>query len=505
MADSNVMRLSSLLFANRSLPWSFVLVLVSLVGSYIVANAIYSLTLHPLADIPGPKLCAISRIPYWLVYVKGRDIYWMHKLHNRYGPVVRFGPTDLSYITAEAWRDINAEKGGRDNEKAQEVFVQPMNGVPSVVGASKENHTRVRRLFSPAFSERAIRKQEVIFQKYVDILMYKLHEHGGGEAPLEMTGFFNFTTFDVMADLCFGRPLGLLAKNEFNPWVRAVFEALEFLPFASMIGYYPLLKAVVMRFEPKWLEEQRTAFGKYAADLVDQRLQDGSDKPDFWNLVMAAQGSDKGLSLDEMHSNADLFMMAGSETTATLLSGLTYYLLVNPDKMEYICEEIRGKFSSTEQINLDSIAHLKYTNACIKEALRIYPPAPASFPRVISDGGHIVLGRWIPPKTRVSVSHYATYHSETNFKNPETFAPERWLGDPIYAGDIRDAHQPFSWGSRNCLGQNMAMHEMRLILVTMLFTFDLELCEESRNWPDQRACALWLKNPLMCRLKPVAR
>jgi hypothetical protein len=85
----------------------------------------YHVTLHPLANIPGPKICGITRIPYWLASLKGEDVKWMKGLHDRYGPVVRFGPTDVSYTASEAWNDIH---GPKITEKAQEFSVQPVNG-----------------------------------------------------------------------------------------------------------------------------------------------------------------------------------------------------------------------------------------------------------------------------------------------------------------------------------------------------------------------------------------
>jgi cytochrome P450 len=118
-----------------------------------------------------------------------------------------------------------------------------------------------------------------------------------------------------MADLCFGHPLGLLIKNEFSPWVNSIFESLKMLPFVQMINYYRPLKAIFERFEPKSITEQRIAHCKHSEERVNHRLQEGSDQPDIWNLVMAAQESGEGLSLEEMHSNAEIFMLAGSETT----------------------------------------------------------------------------------------------------------------------------------------------------------------------------------------------
>ncbi|KAH6967569.1 cytochrome P450 [Ilyonectria sp. MPI-CAGE-AT-0026] len=478
-----------------------ILAFVALLTIYLAGSAIFCVTFHSLADVPGPKICAISRIPYWLASFRGDDVRWMKRLHDQYGPVVRFGPTDLSYAAGEAWNDVHGPKA---TEKAQEFSVQPINGVPSMLTANTENHARVRRLFSPAFSERALKQQEPLFRKYVDLLMYKMSEVGeDGKKPVEMTQLLNYTTFDVMAELCFGHPLDLLAKNEYSPWVRSIFESLKMLPIASIINYYPILNAIFTRFEPKSVTQQRVTHCKHSEDRVNQRLQDGSDQPDIWNLVLSAKEG-KGLTLEEMHSNAEIFMLAGSETTATLLSGCIYNLLIYPDKMNTLLAEIRGSFTQVDDLTFERLSDLKYMNACLKEALRIYPPVPIGSPRVVLPGGQQILGKWIPCETRVSVHHWSTYHSEANFKNADTFAPERWLKtDPTYAGDALDAHQPFGFGPRNCLGQNMAMHEMRLILATLLFKYDLELCDESRNWANQKSFALWIKKPLMVRAKPL--
>jgi cytochrome P450 len=134
-----------------------------------------------------------------------------------------------------------------------------------------------------------------------DVLLKQLERTASRSEPADLTQLFNFATFDVMGQLCFGHSLGLLQKNELDPWVRAVFESLKMLPFASIIAYYPLLDSM--------------AHCQYSADRVDQRLQESSDQPDIWNLIMLAQDSENALSLEEMHSNAELFMLAGSETT----------------------------------------------------------------------------------------------------------------------------------------------------------------------------------------------
>lgn len=196
-----------------------------------------------------------------------------------------------------------------------------MTGVPSMLTTTQENHSRVRRLFSPAFSERALKKQEPLFKRYSDLLVYQVAEVGEeGKTPVEIGQLLNFTTFDVMAELCFGENLGLLAKNEYSPWVKSIFESLKMLPFAAMINYYPVLNAIFTRFEPKAVTEQRITHCKHSEERVNKRLENGSDQPDVWNLVTEATEKGNGLTVEEMHSNAELFMLAGSETTGEWLS-----------------------------------------------------------------------------------------------------------------------------------------------------------------------------------------
>jgi cytochrome P450 len=113
------------------------------------------------------------------------------------------------------------------------------------------------------------------------------------------------------------------------------------------------------------------------------------------------QGKD-GLHLtqSEMESNASTLIIAGSETTATLLSGATYYLLRNPETMTKVVKEVRETFETEEDINFASASRLNYMLAVLNESLRIYPPVPAGIPRVIEDQGAMIAGRWVPPHVR---------------------------------------------------------------------------------------------------------
>jgi cytochrome P450 len=154
-----------------------------------------------------------------------------------------------------------------------------------------------------------------------------------------MTQLYNFTTFDTMAQLCFGHSLGMLQENKSSPWVQSVFDSLKMMPFATMIAYYPILTVLFAYFEPKSITAQRKVHCQFSADRVDQRLHEGSEKPDVWNLVLSAQeAGNEVLSLKEMHSNAELFMLAGSETTGRQIMPHYDNLADNTSRHSYLAE-----------------------------------------------------------------------------------------------------------------------------------------------------------------------
>jgi cytochrome P450 len=97
-----------------------------------------------------------------------------------------------------------------------------------------------------------------------------------------------------------------------------------------------------------------------------------------------------------MDSNASVFMAAGTETTASLLSGLTYLLLTHQTSMEKLVEEIRGAFKEEAYITMESIARLPFLKACINEAFRLYPPVAVGTPHLTQSEGSTICGQFVP-------------------------------------------------------------------------------------------------------------
>ncbi|KAL2815736.1 cytochrome P450 [Aspergillus granulosus] len=486
----------------------YVAVITSSILLSITAKCFYELCISPLARFPGPKHAAVSRIPNLYHTFKGDLVDWVTELHRIYGNTVRVAPNELSYSTSEAWRGIygHAAGGKKATEKDTRFYGPSFNSAPDIIRALGPDHSRFRRNFSHAFSERAIREQQPLICHYVDMLIDKLRilVQEDPQKPIEIVHLYNLTTFDIMGDLTFGDSLDLLAGTGDDSWVSAIFLSMKTNALRRLGRYYPWTIFLAQKLIPQALKDKAIAHYKACQERVDRRIDPTRNihRPDIWGIVMD-QKEELRLSHDEMYANSQVFMVAGTETTATALSGLTYHLLMKPEKLDKLIEEIRSTFQKGSDIEIGALGRMKYLNACIEEGLRIYPPVPVGLPRVAPDEGLWVCGEHIPCKTALSINHWATYHDPENFKRPNEYIPERWLSDE-FVSDNKAALQPFSFGPRNCLGKNLAYSELRMILAKVLFYFDLSLAPVSVGWDKQRTFFLWEKNPLMVHLKPRA-
>ncbi|KAJ5414635.1 hypothetical protein N7509_001262 [Penicillium cosmopolitanum] len=410
---------------------------------------------HPLRDLPGPNLWIAFPIFRYVSLVRGRLDIDLRSFHNKYGEAVRFGPEEVSFITAQAWRDIYTHGHG---ERQLPKVLHSTSNPSDIISANNADHSRFRRALSHAFSAKGLQVQEPILRGYVDKLIQRLEEIAASPNPVvNIVKWYNLTTFDLIGDLAFGEPFGGLDSLEYHP---SLMENRE-----RQIEYSNLTVR----------KRLRSTLHRGPVDFMDSMLRYRGDK-------------EKELTDKEMEANANILIIAGSETTATLLSGVTYWLLRTPDALRKVSDEVRSSITSDSDITFQTTSQLPYMLACLNEALRIYPPAPGGLERITIPPDSInISGYKIPPGTKVSVHQSAAYRSPLNFHRPEEFLPERWLplakedaSSPFY-NDNRDVLQPFSIGPRNCIGRNLANAEMRMILARMLWNFDIELCTESKG------------------------
>jgi len=113
---------------------------------------------------------------------------------------------------------------------------------------------------------------------------------------------------------------------------------------------------------------------------------------------------EKGMSEKEMIANAASLIIGGSESTATLLSGLIFHLLSTPRVLTLLQQEIRQTFTSPSAMSFAAVSQLPYLQACIEETLRLYPPVPSSLPRMVPACGMIIDGHFVHGNVSFSAS-----------------------------------------------------------------------------------------------------
>ncbi|RYP26286.1 hypothetical protein DL768_011756 [Monosporascus sp. mg162] len=242
-------------------------------------------------------------------------------------------------------------------------------------------------------------------------------------------------------------------------------------------------------------------------DKVHRRFNFELERPDIMSHVITAK-EEGDLSIGVINTTFMVLTTAGSETTATVLCGALNYLVNHQDKLHTLGQEIRQRFRTEDEINLDALRNLPYLNAVIMEALRLCPPIPWMLPRRVPSGGDTVCGIWLPGETAVSIQAYTMNRDPSYFHCAASFIPERWLPEAsvnsksAFLKDRREAVQPFSLGPRSCMGQHLAWAEMRLILTKLLWTFDFAAVEEKRlKWETLRTFLLVEKRPIEVRIQ----
>ncbi|KAL9082684.1 MAG: hypothetical protein Q9165_008816 [Trypethelium subeluteriae] len=383
--------------------------------------------------------------------------------------VVRTAPNELAFNSAQSWKDIYGFRQGHQTFIKSQFYDGGSfagRGVHSIVSEREvEAHGQMRKYLSHAFSDRSLSEQEEIITATISKFVDLAGKRGNGKGGWDIAKAYEMMTFDIIGDLAFGEPFGGLenATDKTHPWIDIAMGALTQGALADMFKRFPRLSAALMplfKFKIAKLTKDTQANEEFAIELVNRRItRKAAARKDFMTRILEERDPDKVSDL-QLAAHASDFVLAGSETTATALSAITYYLLRTPNVMQRLKDEIRAMFLSYNDINAQATQRLPYLRMVV-----VYTnPVAASL-------------------------------DPMNFTEPELFKPERWLG---HSEDVLDAAQPFSLGPRGCLGRNLGWMELRTTLARLLWRYDLELMNDKLDWHrESQMHTLWKKPKLL--------
>lgn len=382
----------------------------------------------------------------------------------------------------------------------------------------RAEHSRKRKIVSHTFSAKSVSQFEPyihgnleLFVRQWDDLIAKgmpssrsssstssNNDKSEKVAHIDCLKWFNYLAFDVIGDLAFGAPFGMLrsgadiAEVRSSPDAEPMYApAIEILnrrgEVSATLGCLPQLKPYA-----RWLPDPFFSRGLNAvqnlAGIAIARVKGRLDNPppvarkDLLARLMEGR-DEKGepLGREELTAEALTQLIAGSDTTSNSSCALLYHVARTPGCLAKLQQELDAAIPAdvADVPTYEMVRDLPYLQDVVNETLRFHSTSGIGLPRQIpfenSQGVHL-LGHYFPPGTVLSVPSYTIHHSKAIWgPDADEFRPERW---ETVTPRQKNAFIPFSYGPRACVGRNVAEMEMKLIVATWARRYNVFLRQD---------------------------
>ena len=374
--------------------------------------------------------------------------------------------------------------------KSREVYrlLIPWLGEGLLIAKEKQ-WFRNRKLLTPAFHYEILKGYVPVYNSCVSVLLDKWKESAQREESVLLFNTLSSMSLDIIMQSAFSFKSNCQKANIQLPYVQACSELVYLItdrvmnPFYMIDSIYWLTPhgrktrktcQLVHRHAEKIIYERRLNLDRN--DKGTECLKKTNKYLDFLDILLIAKDEvGKGMSDLEIRSEVDTFMFEGHDTTTSGMSWTLYCLAQHPQHQDKIREEVRNVLKGREWLEYEDLKHLNYTMWCIKEAMRLYPPVFAFFRKTTEDVQ--VEELIIPSDTLVRVDTFLIHRNANVWENPNKYDPFRFQSGNFEKRGPFD-YIPFSAGSRNCIGQNFAMNEMKIVVGTIINRFKLKVDEE---------------------------
>ncbi|KAN0137403.1 Cytochrome P450 [Lactarius tabidus] len=459
------------------IPWPSAAVLLAFAayGSVVIFfTLIYRLSpFHPLAKYPGPAIAKTTKL--WAAYLSATgDMHRYYKsLHEYYGDVVRVGPNELSIRDYSLIHPVLRQGGLRKGPRweTQEDPVVLIGQRDPIL------HMQQRKPWNRAFSSAAMKEYEIIVAKRIRQLVGCLDDiiqrsDYKANAVVDMTQWFKYFATDFMGDMAFGGGFEMMKDGRDVDGIWTLLGSN--MCISGVVGHIPYVVLPLIAIMGK--KSPLVPFRDFCRERVLERLRMGANRKDlFYHLSGEELPESERPSPAQVAEEGKLAILAGSDPVSIVLTAMLYYLLCNPVAYERLQAEVDSAFPRGEEpLDVTKLSQMEWLNGCINEALRLQPTIPSGSQRTVGKGrGTKVLGKLIiPEETQVVLHTYSIHRDPRNFHMPDSFLPERWLSTGAPAGEHNTtAFFPFSYGPTNCVGKNLALMEMRMVLCWVLQRF----------------------------------
>ena len=424
-------------------------------------------------------------------------------LSEKYGHTFLFGfgpRTRLIVNEPDLLADILSRNNASNYIKPVEFKAEfvPLVGHRSLLVAEGSEHEGARRMINPAFHHVHLKSMVSIITeqtaKAIESTLATMKPLVDDPDPVDPQILFNTLTLSIIVSSAFG------ADFESNPQAKDIIcrvlgEVLDATQYRSMrlLNQIPLISRL-----PFWRKDVLDSGTRKISEFVDQIITDRRQErsasmcggPDLLDLLLSAV-DDHGQPFtdQEIKEESLTFVLAGSETTGNLMVWMLYVLMTDPGVLRACREEVDRVLPDGVELTNEHLAELPVCEAMIHEALRLYPPAPFLARYCIRE--HTIGSERkirIPAGTTIIMNTYTLHRRSDLWPRSLEFDHTRWMRDP--KTDLKPklphpfAYLPFAAGPRNCIGQNFALLEAKIMLAILVQRCEFELVAGQKIVPD---------------------
>ena len=418
---------------------------------------------------------------FWQTFQWVMDpIKFMEENFQKYGDVFAASMSaDIVFVNhPQGIQELLTMDPKNSTSGASNDLLEPLVGSNSLFVLNGNQHQRQRQLLLPPFHGERVMGYAKLIQEISDREIARLTPG----SVITMRKLSQEITLQVILNTVFG----IASGERYEKISELLAFALELLvtPAKMMLLYFPWLQKDLGSWSPwgKFVRKRREIDDLLMAEIQERRANFDPDRQDILNLLLMAKDAEgEGMSDVEIKDELLTLLFAGHETTATAIAWAVYWLYSKPDVLAKVKEEIATLGDNPDLLALQK---LPYLQAFCSETLRIYPVAMLTFPRCNRQPVSI-MGQEQPIGSNLMGCIYLVHRREDIYPQADQFRPERFLERKYSAYEFL----PFGGGNRRCIGDALAMLEMKISLASIL-KYDWELAEAGPVKPQRRGVTL---------------
>ncbi|KAF2267775.1 cytochrome P450 [Lojkania enalia] len=431
-------------------------------------------------NIPGPFFARLTRL-WYLKKVRQRNFHETNiKLHKKYGPIVRIAPNEFSVDDPEAIKVIYGH--GTNFNKSPWYYASGHPVVPDLfTDRNARTHAILRRKVASLYSMTTLLHMEPCVNECTILLTERFREFAHHGTTINLQHWLQCYAFDLIGLITVAKRFGFLNDGH-DP--HNLFPALHaYLQHCADVGIYSEFHPLIHKLQ-SLLKRGNPVIRNFTTEQIDKRIGEFGDvekKPgiadDFLAKTLQKNAEDpEGFTMQEVFLTCLTNIGAGSDTTSISLCAVFWFLLKNPDSFAKLRAEIDN--SGIDQISFQDAQKLPYMQAVIKEAMRVHPVTGLPLGRVVPKGGATIAGKHLPEGSVVGVNTWVAHNNTQVFgSDAATFNPDRWLQSEESTKSMDRYYLPFGHGSRTCIGKNISLMEISVLVPALVRKFDFELVD----------------------------